>query len=134
MSQPLFWIVFNNDWPLSVCLSEDQANREVTQLKADDKSPKVAGSNITRNYFHWHDVKVSSTPLVVLKPAEQAALDECYETDGCEVQQDGWKPFEALQDKGLVRFGARRGPGLQWRRAELTDLGRVAAEIARGGV
>jgi hypothetical protein len=50
------WVVFNNDQPLVVCLTQEQADRDVARRRVADTSPKLAGSNVTVNYFHWHEV------------------------------------------------------------------------------
>ena len=50
---------------------------------------------------------------------EAALLAEIEETDGSEVLRGAWPIAERLASRGLITFGAARGPGGDWRRAEV---------------
>jgi hypothetical protein len=123
-----YWVVFNNDRPLAVCLSQDQADRDVVYRRKRDQSPKLPGSTTTANYFHWHEVAASTTPLVVLRKRQAELLEACFETEGAELPKSDWPTAEQLVAKGLARLNGARGPGGQWRRLELTELGFQVAQ------
>ena len=48
-------------------------------------------------------------------------LDVITKCDGAEVQRAAWEIVEELVEAGLVSLGSARGPGADWKRAELTN-------------
>ncbi|KKM72040.1 hypothetical protein LCGC14_1424410 [marine sediment metagenome] len=51
----------------------------------------------------------------------QEWLEVIKECDGAEVPRGDWETVKELVTAGLVSLGSARGPGRDWRRAELAD-------------
>lgn len=50
-----------------------------------------------------------------------ALLREITDCDGAEVPREDWPLAEELVKDGKITLGNARGPGRDWRRAELAD-------------
>ncbi len=48
-------------------------------------------------------------------------LEVITNCDGAEVPREAWPVVEKLVEIGLVSLGSARGPGADWRRAELVE-------------
>ena len=53
---------------------------------------------------------------------EQEWLEAISSCDGAEVPRAAWPIVEKLVARGLVTLGSPRGPGGDWRRAELVEV------------
>lgn len=62
-------------------------------------------------------------PTVPSEAALEELLVEIKDTGGAEVLRGSWSLAEVLAARGLITLGAPRGPGGDWRRAELVSAG-----------
>lgn len=112
------WVVFNNDSPLAVCFSQEQADRHVAGLKEKHAVD-----------FHWHEVPASKERLVKLRSTQIGLLLSIQEAEGAEIFRSGWPACEKLKALGLVEISGQRGPGGSFKRVTLTALGELVAEM-----
>lgn len=59
-----------------------------------------------------------------MKPSieAQTLYDDIVATDGREIERDEWPIAEELVAQGMVTLGPARGPGRNWRRAEVCKV------------
>ena len=99
----------------------------------------VKGRVLTKAEHRMEDAPVDEATLAT-------ALEAIAENDGAEIPREQWPLAEVLVKRGLITLGPARGPGGDWRRAEiatpvrsnpLADLAawsaRIAAEMSTMG-